>query len=249
MSTTSPVFLSIIIPAHNEEKRLPATLQQVCGFLDRQEYSGEVLVVENGSRDRTYEVARDYAADHPCLCVLREPGRGKGLAVRAGMLAACGQYRFICDADLSMPIEQVNRFLPPQLADVEIAIASRESPGSVRYNEPHYRHLVGRVFNTLVRWMALPGLRDTQAGFKCFRGDIAAELFPLQTIMGWTFDVEVLYIARRRGYRIVEVPIDWYFNADSKVRVWRDSVTMFTDLLAIRRNARRGLYEPPGENY
>lgn len=165
------------------------------------------------------------------------------------MLAACGQYRFICDADLSMPIEQVNRFLPPQLADVEIAIASRESPGSVRYNEPHYRHLVGRVFNTLVRWMALPGLRDTQAGFKCFRGDIAAELFPLQTIMGWTFDVEVLYIARRRGYRIVEVPIDWYFNADSKVRVWRDSVTMFTDLLAIRRNARRGLYEPPGENY
>ena len=117
--------------------------------------------MENGSRDRTYEVARDYAADHPCLRVLREPGRGKGLAVRAGMLAACGQYRFICDADLSMPIEQVNRFLPPQLADVEIAIASRESPGSVRYNEPHYRHLVGRVFNTLVRWMALPGLRDT----------------------------------------------------------------------------------------
>ena len=113
----------------------------------------------------------------------------------------------------------------------------------MRYDEPSYRHVTGRVFNTIVRVLALPGLEDTQCGFKCFRGDIADEVFPLQTISGWTFDVEVLFIARRRGYRIAEVGIPWYFNADSKVRVARDASRMFLDLINIRLNAWAGRYE------
>lgn len=238
---TTPL-LSIIIPAYNEESRLPGTLEKIARFLDLQSYPAEVIVVENGSSDRTLEIARELATRDSRFRALHEERRGKGRAVRTGMLAAGGRYRFICDADLSMPVEQVNRFLPPQLEGADIAIASREAPGAVRYNEPEYRHLTGRVFNALVRWLALPGLQDTQCGFKCFRAEVAEEVFPLQTISGWTFDVEVLYIARRRGYQVCEVPIDWYFNPESKVRVLRDSWRMFRDLLTIRANGRRGVY-------
>lgn len=238
----SKPFLSIIIPAHNEEARLPGTLEQIAVFLDSQPYQAEIVVVENGSHDRTLEIAHAYCQRVPCLRVFQEQMRGKGLAVRRGMLEAAGDYRFICDADLSMPITEVNRFIPPEIPELDIAIGSREAPGAVRYGEPLYRHFTGRVFNSLVRLIALPGLQDTQCGFKCFRGEVAAEIFPLQTIPGWTFDVEVLYIARRWGYKIVEIPIPWYFDHQSKVKVFKDSLRMLMDLLAIRRNARRGLY-------
>jgi glycosyltransferase involved in cell wall biosynthesis len=236
-------FLSIVIPAHNERNRLPATLESIHAFLKTQPYTAEIVVVENGSCDGTLEIAQQFTQTIEQLRVFKEEERVKGLAVRRGMLEARGQYRFICDADLSMPIEQVNRFLPPALPDVQIAIGSRETSGAVRYNEPTYRHLIGRGFNSLVRLLALPKLHDTQCGFKCFRGDIADDLFSHQTLTGMSFDVEVLYIACRRGIPIVEVPIDWYFNADSRVRLVEDSLRMGADLLAIRRNARQGLYE------
>ncbi len=242
--STAP-FLSLIIPAHNEAQRLPNTLDRVLAFLRTQPYEAEVLVVENGSSDATYEIAQAYAARHRNLRVLRETERGKGLAVRRGMLAARGAYRFMADADLSMPIEELPRFLPPQLTDFDIAIASREAPGAVRYNEPAYRHLVGRIFNGMVRLLALPGLQDTQCGFKCFRGEVAEDVFRYQTLTGMSFDVEVLFIARRRGYRIVEVPIPWYFDPDSRVRLVQDSLRMAWDLLTIRWNAWRGRYDPP----
>ncbi len=241
---TTP-FLSIVIPAHNEEKRLPPSLEKIDQFLSQQSYTAEVLIVENGSRDRTLDVARSYLQRMPYLRVLREEARGKGLAVQRGMLEAVGQYRFICDADLSMPIEQVNRFIPPAQSDPEVVIGSREIAGSVRYNEPAYRHLIGRVFNTMVRWLALPGLQDTQCGFKCFRADAAAQVFERQTLTGMSFDVEALFIARRLGYHIDEVAIDWYFDPDSRVRLVNDSLGMFFDLLTIRRNAREGQYGAP----
>ncbi len=229
-------FLSIILPALNEADRLPSTLEKIDSFLQSQTYTAEVIVVENGSQDNTLEIAEGYARRFPYLRVIHEEKRGKGRAVRSGMLQAKGEYRFICDADLSMPIAEVNRFFPPMLEDAPVAIASREAPGAKRYNEPEYRHIVGRVFNNLVRLIALPGLQDTQCGFKCFRAD-AAEVFACQTIDGWTFDVEVLFIARKCGYRIVEVPIPWYFTSNSKVRVMRDSFRMAIDLLMIRWNA------------
>ncbi len=237
------LFLSIIIPAHNEEHRLPHTLEQVFAFLARQEYSSEVLVVENGSLDRTLDVARQYAHIYEGLRVLHEAEAGKGLAVRRGVLEAQGEYRFLCDADLSMPIGELPRFLPPLQPDVEIVIASREAPGAIRYDEPAYRHLTGRVFNLMIRLLVLPGLQDTQCGFKCFRADVAEDLFRHQTLTGWAFDVEVLAIARLRGYRIVELPIPWYYNEESKVHVLRDSWRMFLDLLRIRRNLRKGVYD------
>ena len=236
------IFFSIIIPAHNEEHRLPATLQTVDAYLARQAYSSEVLVVENGSQDFTAVVTEAFASEHPRVRLIRESRRGKGLAVRRGMLEAAGQYRFVCDADLSMPIEEVAKFLPPKLEAYEVAIGSREAPGARRYNEPAYRHVMGRVFNSLVKFFAVPGYEDTQCGFKCFRGEAAADIFSVQALDGMSFDVEALYIARKRGYRIVEVPIDWYYMSESRVRLVEDSLRMFSDILAIRRNWRTGKY-------
>jgi hypothetical protein len=160
------------------------------------------------------------------------------------MQAAQGEYRFICDADLSMPVKEITRFLPPELEGVDIAIASREAPGAVRYNEPAMRHFVGRVFNNLVRLIILPGLQDTQCGFKCFTQKAAETLFPLQTVTGWTFDVEILAIAQRLGFKIVEVPIPWYYFGNSKVRVLKDSMKMALDLLRIRRDLDKRKFQP-----
>jgi len=235
-------FLSIVIPAHNEEHRLPRTLEQVFAFLARQDYTAEVLVVENGSSDRTLEIAQGFAARHPQLRLLQNNERGKGLAVRRGMLEARGQYRFICDADLSMPIEEIVKFMPPALADFDIAIGSREAAGAVRFNEPAYRHWGGRAINLAIRVLILPGLQDTQCGFKCFSAEATEKLFKLQTLPGWSFDIELLYLARRAHMRIREIPIHWYFDADSKVNAVRDALNMLKDIFRIHRNAHRGLY-------
>ena len=235
-------FLSIIIPAHNEERRLPQTLEQVIAFIQKQPFESEVIVVENASRDQTLRVAQDFAARHPLIRVIHEEKPGKGRAVQKGMLAATGSYRFFADADFSMPVDEIIRFLPPNV-DAPIVIASREAPGAVRYDEPSYRHITGRIFNSLIRLLVLHDLDDTQCGFKMFRAEIAEELFPCQTLMGWSFDVELLYIARRRGYSIVEIGVPWYFNPESKVNVLRDSWRMFVDLLTIRRNGRAGTYD------
>lgn len=231
------------MPAHNEETRLPRALGQAFAFLKQQDYAAEVVVVENASSDRTLQVAQETARSQPDLRVLHEDLPGKGRAIRLGMLEARGEYRFFADVDFSMPVEQINRFLPPACRS-DIAIASREAAGAVRHNEPPYRHFTGRVFNFFIRTLVLPGLQDTQCGFKCFRRIVADDIFRYITLPGWTFDVELLAIARRRGYTITEVGIPWYFNADSKVSILRDSAHMFFDLLTIRRNARRGMYDP-----
>lgn len=232
-------FLSIIIPAHNEESRLSKTLDDILQFTDSQSFSSEVIVIENASVDRTLEIAREYARTNPSIQVIHKDRPGKGLAVKTGMLVASGEYRIICDADLSMPAAEISRFLPPALTGVDIGIASREAPGAVRYNEPPLRHFVGRVFNTMVRIIVLHRLQDTQCGFKCFNRKSAETLFPLQTIHGWTFDVEILAIAQKMGFKIVEVPIPWYYHGDSKVRVLRDSLKMARDLFRIRASVRR----------
>ena len=236
-------FLSIVIPAHNEERRLPKTLEQVVRFATSQSFETEILIVENGSQDRTLEVGEEYASLHPGIVrVLHNELPGKGRAVQKGMLTATGAYRFFADADFSMPPAEITRFIPP-VVDIPIAIASREAPGAVRYNEPYYRHITGRIFNSLIRALVLPALNDTQCGFKMFRADVAVDLFNRQTLMGWSFDVELLYIASRRGFPILEIPIPWYFTPESKINIWRDSGQMFVDLLTIRKNGRMGLYD------
>jgi glycosyltransferase involved in cell wall biosynthesis len=238
-------LLSIVIPAHNEERRLPRTLEQVFAFLEGQPYFAEVLVVENGSTDGTLRIAQDFASHHPQLRVIHSDDRGKGLAVRTGMLAATGDFRFMCDADLSMPIEEVERFLPPAQTGLDVAIGSREVEGARRYNEPTHRHWGGRLINLLIRILILPSLQDTQCGFKCFRAAVAQDLFQQQTLNGWSFDIELLYIAYRRGYRVVEVPVDWYYRSESKVSALRDALRMIADIFRIHSNGRRGLYDAP----
>lgn len=240
---TKVPYLSILFPAHDEETRLPEALQQADAFIQKQPFDCEMLIIENASSDHTQAIAQEFAASRPFVRVLHTDLPGKGRAVQLGMNEARGSYRFICDVDLSMPIAEISRFLPPAIDNFDIAIASREAPGAVRYGEPYYRHLTGRVFNALVQILALPELNDTQCGFKCFSAEAAAVLFPKMTIPGWTFDVEILAIARRRHMRILEIPIPWYYQAHSKIHVLRDSLHMATDLFTIRRNLRRGFYD------
>lgn len=199
--------------------------------------------MENGSTDRTLEIARGFTAQYPNLRVLQETGSGKGNALQRGVLEAKGHYRFICDADLSMPIEGLQKFLPPALENFDLAIASREAPGAVRFNEPPYRHWGGRGINLVIRMLILPGMNDTQCGFKCFSAEAAEKLFSQQTLKGWSFDLELLYIARRKKMRIKEIPIHWYFDADSKVNAVRDALRMIGDIFRIHLNAIRGRYD------
>jgi len=237
-----PVFLSLIIPAHDEERRLPATLARIQEYLDSQPYRAEVLVVENASSDGTWDVASEAAARDPRLRLLQEPIRGKGAAVRRGMLAARGEYRFLCDADLSMPIAEVRDFLPPRLESVDVAIGSREAEGAVRYEEPDRRHRMGRLFNGLIRLLLIPDIQDTQCGFKCFRAEAAEAVFSRTTRTGFSFDVEALVIARGLGFRVREIPVHWYYDTDSRVRIVRDSFSMIFDVLAIWLRLRLGRY-------
>ena len=240
----SKPFLSLIIPAYNEEPRLPGTLETIAAYLAGQSYNCEVLVIENGSTDATWQIAEDFSQTHPEFRAVHIDENGKGLAIGTGMLAARGEWRMMLDADLSMPVDEIHRFIPPELNDHQIAIASREAPGAVRYDEPEVRHIGGRFMNLLIRVLALPGIQDSQCGFKSFRGDVADELFALQRVNGWGFDVEILFIARRKGYKIAELGIPWYYHAFSHVRPIQDTWNVFWDLVRIRLNALRGIYGP-----
>lgn len=218
------------------------SLEKVAAYLAAREYEAEVIVVENGSTDDTAALVDAFVRQHPGVAMLRLPRPAKGAAVRAGVLAATGRYRFLCDADLAMPIEQVARFLPPALDSVDIAIGTREGEGAHRYQEPFYRHIMGRVFNTIVRAVAVRGINDTQCGFKCFTAEAAQQLFPRQRVGGFGFDLEILFLAQRRGMRIVEVPIDWYHQADSKVRPVQHTLSMLAETASVRWNYWRGRY-------
>jgi len=240
----SESLMTIVIPAYNEAQRLPDTLARVAAFVESCPQGLDVIVVNNNSRDATREVALDFAERYPFLQVVDQPVQGKGAAVRKGVMAAAGRYVFICDADLAMPIEELPRFFPETLGrEYEIAIGSREAPGSHRYNEPGYRHVMGRIFNFVVRILAVPGINDTQCGFKSFRRETARDLFSAQKIDGFAFDVEVLAVALRRGYKIWEVGIPWYYGEGSTINPIQDSLDMLREVLRIRQNVRAGLYD------
>lgn len=242
MSAQQPL-LSLIIPAYNEAERLPQTLPPVFDFLETQPYVFEIIIVNNNSSDNTRQIALEYATSRPYVRVIDELAQGKGAAVRTGMLAATGDYLFMADADFSMPVEEIAKFLPPQLSQYDVAIGSREAPGAVRYNEPQYRHFMGRVFNFYVKTLAIPGFEDTQCGFKCFRREVAWDILPYQSIDGWAFDVELLFIALRRDYRVVEVPVQWYYGENSRVSPIRDTINMIREVLRIRYNGFAGRYD------
>jgi glycosyltransferase involved in cell wall biosynthesis len=239
-----PIALSIVIPAYNEAHRLPASLELARAFLNAGGLNAEVLVVDDGSADGTAAVVEEAQRDWPALKLLRQTHAGKGAAVRLGVAQALGEQIALADADFSMPITEFRRFMPDALGDYDIAIASREAPGARRYGEPEYRHIMGRVFNRLVQWLLLPGIEDTQCGFKFLRRAVAQDIIQQLTIDGWGFDVELLYIARRRGYRIREIGAPWRYGSDSRVSPLRDTLTMIRDIGAVWINSRKGRYDP-----
>ena len=208
-----------------------------------QAYPVEVIVVNNNSRDATPQIAQEFAAAHAYARVLHQPRQGKGAAVQMGMLHGQGDYLFICDADFSMPVEEISKFMPPAADSYDVAIASREAPGARRVDEPQYRHLMGRVFNFIVRLLAIPRIQDTQSGFKVFRREVARDVFSLQTIDGWGFDVEVLFIALKHGCKLIEVPITWTYRPQSRISPLKDSINMLLEVLKVRRNSWRGVYD------
>ncbi len=239
---TTAKSLSVVIPAFNEASRIGQTLLDLQRALPQFIHEWEIRVVDDGSSDDTAAIVEQAARLERRIVLQSEPHRGKGATVRAGLLKSTADLRFMCDADLSMPVAEIPRFLAVVPSECDVAIGTREGAGAHRIGEPPYRHLLGRAFNMAVRAMALPGIQDSQCGFKMFTADAVERIFPKTTLAGWAFDVEVLFIARQLGLRLKDVPLEWHFREQSRVSAVRDSLGMFRDLRTIRRNARRGLY-------
>ncbi len=238
--------LSLVIPTYNEAERIRQTLDELLGELRSFGPRLESLVVDDGSEDQTSEVVERMRKTDSRIVLQREPHRGKGAALRAGLLAAQGALRFMCDADLSMPAREIHRFVSLVPDECDIAIGTREGPGARRVAEPAHRHVMGRAFNALVQYGLLPGLHDTQCGFKLFTARAVEAVIPGTTVDGWAFDLEVLFIARLQGWRVREVPIEWHYHDRSRVSIVRDPWRMARDLWTIRANGRRGMYGDGG---
>ena len=231
--------LSLIIPAYNEQARLPYTLSELEAYICREQIDCEVVVVDNGSQDATSAVVQQASVKFPALRLLRTDRRGKGCAVRSGALAAHGDVVLFADADLSWSVEDLPRFVDLVDDRTPIVIGSREGIGARRIGEPAYRHLMGRAFNRVVQALAVPGIEDSQCGFKAFRADAARAIFRRQRIDGFGFDVEVLYLARRLGFSVQVVPLRW----EHKSAPIRDTLLMLSDVVWVRLNGWRGAYD------
>ena len=235
---------SIVIPAFNESARIPATLESVVACIRERGWQAEVIVVNDGSRDATAELVRDFARKAPEVRLVENPGnRGKGFSVRSGMLQALGEVVMFTDSDLSAPIEEAERLFAAIDAGADIAIGSRWLESSRQtHRQPLYRQFFGRCFNAVTRAvMALP-FADTQCGIKAFTRAAAQTVFQLQTIERWGFDPEILFIALKRGYRVVEVPVSWAHDERTRMSYLKDGIKMLEDIAVIRWNAFRGRY-------
>ena len=235
-----PPSISVVIPAYNEEARLGPTVRRVRDHLEARGGDFEILVVDDGSTDRTIAVAEEAAAGDVRVHVIAQPAnRGKGAAVRAGMLAAAGERVLFSDADLATPIEELAKLEARMDAGADLVIASRALPDSdIRTRQHPAREMMGRTFNVVVRTLLLGGIKDTQCGFKLFRREVARDLFGRATVDGFAFDVEILWLARGT-WTIAEVPVVWHHVEESKVSPGTDAARMFADLVRLRLRHRR----------
>lgn len=232
--------LSVIVPVYNEERRLGPTLARLDEYFAAQPYRSEFIVVNDGSKDRTVEVARQFAPAERLRLIEHEVNRGKGAAVKTGMAAARGEFALFTDSDLSTPIEEIERFWPKFDQGLDIVIGSRGlSESRIERRQAWYRERMGRTFNLLVRLVAVPGIHDTQCGFKMFSRRAYQTLFPMLELTGWAFDVELLALARELGFRVAEVPVRWINSPDTRVRAFSASKQMLMDLVRIRCRARK----------
>lgn len=239
------MFLSIVMPAYNEEKRIKDPLRKIVEYLSSKGYDWEIILVDDGSIDRTSEMAVKVVDDERLRIIKNETNRGKGYSVRTGVLASKGDLILMTDADLSTPIEELEKMLPWLENGYDIVIGSRALQRSlIEVPQPWYRSAMGRVFNFLVQKITLKGFKDTQCGFKCFTKGAAAQIFVLQRVDGFAFDVEVLLIAEKLGFKIKEVPVRWVNSPQSSVNIFTGSASMFYELLKIRFFDWRGYYYP-----
>jgi dolichyl-phosphate beta-glucosyltransferase len=238
---------SFIIPAYNESSRIRPTLDEILRYTAAENWDAEILVVDDGSRDDTPDVIREYAGAHSQLRLLQNPGnRGKGYSVRNGMLHARGDICLFTDADLSSPISEAPKLFEAIRAGADGAIGSRWLRAELQTErQPLYRQAFGRIFNLVLRVFLGLRFRDTQCGFKAFRREAAQRIFPLQKIERWGFDPEILYIARRMGLQVAEVPVVWAHSEGTRLHPFRDGMRMFVDVLHIRWNALTGEYSAP----
>lgn len=238
-------FLSVVVPAFNEEALIERTITDISAELTRLALRAELVIVDDGSSDRTASIVEHASRNDSRVRLVRAPHAGKGAAVRRGMLDASGTWRFLADADLSMPITELKQFLYAAQQDGgDILVGSREAHGARRVGEPWSRHAVGRLFNWAVKLLVLRGVDDTQCGFKLFSARAAEAVFPHQRLDGFGFDVEVLFLARRAGFVIREIPVTWVFGRESKVNLVSGG-RGFLDLLAVRWYQLRGVYPRP----
>jgi dolichyl-phosphate beta-glucosyltransferase len=241
---TESLTYSIVIPAFNESARILATLQSVVACVRAKGWNAEIIVVNDGSTDSTAAIVKEFMAQAPEVRLLENPGnRGKGYSVRAGMLAAQAGIVMFTDSDLSSPIEEAERLFAAIAGGADIAIGSRwlES-GRQIHRQPLYRQFFGRCFNAVTRLVMGLHFADTQCGFKAFTRDAAQTVFQLQTIERWGFDPEILFIALKRGYRVVEVPVSWAHDARTRMSYLRDGLKMLEEIAIIRWNALTGHY-------
>lgn len=241
---TGKTLISVVIPAYREEGTLRDTFSKITGYLANKGNPYEILIVVDGSPDKTLEIAKEIATkDSNVKVLINERNRGKGFSVKRGMLEAAGDYVLFTDADLSTPIEELDKLLFALRQDCDVAIGSRALPGSqIKIHQPFYREYSGRAFNLIMRLITFLNIKDTQCGFKCFTKKAAKDVFKRQMLDGFSFDVEDLYIAKKLGYRIKEVPVVWINSESTTVSFIKHSIQMFIDLLRIRLNDYKSRY-------
>ncbi|MBM4402455.1 MAG: glycosyltransferase family 2 protein [Candidatus Cloacimonetes bacterium] len=239
------IYLSIIIPAYNEEKRIGGTLTAISSFLAKKDFPSEIIVIDDGSTDATAAAVANFQFSIFNFQFLHhEKNLGKGAALKTGILASQGDFVLFADADGSTPIEELDKLLPYlSKKDFDIAIGSRYIKGAnIQIKQPWYRRILGRLGNLIIQLFLLPGITDTQCGFKLFKGDIARKLFSKLTIKRFGFDMEILYLAKRKGLKIVETPVTWLDSPRTRLRPIRDAAKTLSELMRIKYNSLTGKY-------